>query len=210
MVRFWWVTTINCDDARKLFQDPQQPAEVGVVERSLNFVEHIEGAGSRLEDRHQQRNGGERPLAPRQQRKPLDLLAGGTCLHFDPGGQHVRRVGEHQASRASGEQSGEDPLEFSSGVVERGREDLLHAFVHFPDDFEQVAPGPLQVLELLGQEGMALLQSRELLQRQRIDPAEQVKSPIGRPEALLLLAAVIGPRLGFGQIRVESLTGKWR
>ena len=52
------------------------------------------------------------------------------------------------------------------------REDLLNALVDLAHDVKQVAPGVLEVLELLGQELVALLQRGILLQRQRVDPAE--------------------------------------
>ena len=54
----------------------------------------------------------------------------------------------------------------------------------------------LQVLELLGEELVPLLQGRELLERERVDPAELGERPLGGAQPLGLLLAVEGHRLG--------------
>ena len=67
----------------QLLEQREQPAEVGVVERRLDLVHDVERAGPGLEDRHQQRDRGERPLAAGEQREPLDLLARRAGLDLD-------------------------------------------------------------------------------------------------------------------------------
>ena len=75
-------------------------------------------------------------------------------------------------------------------------EDLLDPLVDLADDVEQVAAGALEVLELLGEELVPLLERRELLERQRVDPAELGQRPLGGAQPLGLLLAVEGHRRG--------------
>ena len=70
--------------------------------------------------------------------------------------------------------------ELARHVRERGGEHLTDPLVHLVHDGQQVAPGGLEVLELGGQELVALLQRGELLQRQRVHPAEQREVLLGR------------------------------
>ncbi len=91
IVRFWCVITMSCEALLELLHDPDQPLQVGVVERRLDLVHHVERARPGLEDRHQQRHGRQRPLAAGQQRQPLDLLARRPGLDVDAGGEHVVR-----------------------------------------------------------------------------------------------------------------------
>ncbi len=75
-------------------------------------------------------------------------------------------------------------------------EDLLDALVDLLDDVEEVALGALEVLELGREEGVPLLERRELLERERVDPAEGLQAPLGPAQPLLLLVAHVGGRLG--------------
>ena len=68
------------------------------------------------------------------------------------------------------------------------------------DDVEQVLAGRLDVLELGGQEVVALLQRGELLQRQRIDPAQLVELALGLLGATLLGGPVERHRRGRGDL----------
>src|SRR5690606_7389618 len=129
----------------QLREDLQQPAEVDVVERRLDLVHDVERAGSRLEDRDQQRDGGQRPLAAREQREPLDLLARRPRLHLEPGREHVVGVGEQPPALAAGEQPAEDALELARGVGERLGEDGLDALVDLADDLLEVGARLLEV-----------------------------------------------------------------
>ena len=58
-----------------LLQHVGEPADVGFVERRVDFVEHAEGAGLVLEDADQQRERGERLFAAGEQQHVLQLLA---------------------------------------------------------------------------------------------------------------------------------------
>ncbi len=88
----------------QLLEQPDQPAQVDVVERGLHLVHHVERRRPRPEDRHQHRHRGQRLLATGQQRQPLDLLARRPGLDLDAGGQHVVGIGEQQPALAAGEQ----------------------------------------------------------------------------------------------------------
>ena len=112
-----------------------------------------------------------------------------------PVAEHVRRVGEHELALTAGEEPCEDVDELARDVVVGLGEDLLDAFVDLADDLEEVALGLPQVLELLGQELVALLHRGELLERQRVDLAQHREVALGRLEPLLLLGADVGRRL---------------
>ena len=68
------------------------------------------------------------------------------------------------------------------------------------DDVEQVLAGGLDVLELGGQEVVALLQRGELLQRQRVDPAQLGELALGLLGAPLLGRPVVRHRRGRGDL----------
>jgi hypothetical protein len=163
----------------QLVEHPEQALQVGVVQRRLHLVQHVERRGAGLEDREQVRDGGQRPLSAGQQRQPLDLLARRSGLDLDPGGQHVVRLGQHQAALPAGEQPGEQLLELAGGVGVCRGEHLLHPVVDLLDHGEQVTPGLAQVIQLGGQERVPLAQRLVLLQGQRIDLAEAVELTLG-------------------------------
>ena len=104
-------------------------------------------------------------------------------------------VGEGEPPLSAGEQPRENPLELLGRVAEGLGEGLLDPFVDLLDDVEQVALGPLEVLELRGEEGMALLERGELLEGEGVDPAEGGELAFGRPQPLLLRLADEGLRL---------------
>ena len=167
----------------QLLEDVEQPAEVDVVEGGLDLVEHVERARPGLEQRDEERHGGQRALATGQQRQPLDLLARRAGLDLDAGGEHVLRVGQHQPASTAGEQPGEHLLELHGHVGVGGGEHLLDPGVHVVDQVEQVLARALQVVELLGQEAVALLERGELLEGQRVDLAQQRHGLLRRPAA---------------------------
>jgi hypothetical protein len=156
----------------QLLHDPDQPAQVGVVERRLDLVHHIERAGPGLEDRDQQRHGGQRPLAAGEQREPLDLLARRPGLDLDAGGEHVLGVGQDQPALAAREQPAEDALELAGRVPKASVKTCSTRSSTSFTTCQQVGAGLLQVLQLLGEELVPLLQRRELLQRERVHLAE--------------------------------------
>ena len=182
----------------QLLVDLQQAAEVGVVERGLDLVEDVERRGPGLEERHQERHRDQRPLAAGEQREPLDLLARRPGLDLDAGGEHVAGVGEHETALAAGEEPGEGLVEGLLHVGVGLGEDLLDARVDLADDVEEVLAGALEVLELLGEELVPLLHRRELLERERVDPAEHRQRALGGAQPLDLLLA--HERRGLGRL----------
>ena len=86
--------------------------------------------------------------------------------------------------------------------------------VDLVDDRQQVLAGRRQVGQLLGEELVPLLERRELLEGERVDPAELRELALGAREARLLLGAdeglvaasassqdrVARPRLGLGTV----------
>ena len=167
----------------QLGEQLDEPREVAVVERRLDLVEDVERRGAGPEDGDQHRDRGQRPLAARQQRQPLDLLARGAGLDLDAGGEPVVGLGEHQSAGAAGEQRREDQLELPGDVLVGRPEDLLDPLVDLLDDDQQVATAGLEVLELLGEELVAFLERGELLERERVDLAQQRQRPLGRTPA---------------------------
>ena len=86
--------------------------------------------------------------------------------------------GEHELAGAAGEQRAEQLREVRADVGERGGEHALDLLVDGLDDPGQLAAGVADVLELLLEERVALLQLVELLERQRVDRAEQAQLAI--------------------------------
>ena len=178
--------TISCDWARSCSNRPSSRCRFSVVERRLHLVHDVERRRAGPEDGHQHRHRGQRLLPTGQQRQPFDLLAGRTRLHLDAGGEHVVGVGEPQPALAAGEQRGEHPAELTLHIGVGVGEHLQDARVDVGHDVEQVFAGGLDVLELGGQEVVALLQRGELLQRQRVDPAQLGQLSFGAFGATLL------------------------
>src|SRR5690606_6134003 len=80
------------------------------------------------------------------------------------------------------------------GVLERRREDHLHPLVELGDDREQVLPRLRQIRQLLREERVPLFERGELLQCQRIDPAQLRELALVILQAALLDATVEGYR----------------
>src|SRR4030095_4874635 len=156
----------------------EEAVQVDVVKGGLDLVEDVEGAGPGPEDGEVEGQGDQAALAARAQGEAAGALAGRAGLDLDAAGQQVVGLGEDEAALAAGEQQPEGALELLGHVLEGLAEDLTDAVVDRPDDLEEVAAALLQVLELAGQEGVALLQGLELLEGERVDPAEQGQAAV--------------------------------
>ena len=64
-------------------QEPDEAADVRVVERRLDLVEEVERARPREEEREEERQRAERLLAAGEKREPADALAGRAQLDLD-------------------------------------------------------------------------------------------------------------------------------
>src|SRR6266511_2297898 len=170
-------------------QQVEEALQVDVVERRLDLVEHVEGARPGAEDGEAEGQGGKAALAAGQQRQAAHALAGWPRLDLDAGGEQVVGLGQDQAAVAAGEQQGEGALELRGDVAEGLAEDLADALVDGADHLEEVPAALLEVLQLAGEEGVALLEGIELLQGERVDAAEQGQAPVqGGGDAPQLLA----------------------
>src|SRR6266511_46549 len=177
----------------------EEPVQVDVVEGRLDLVEDVERARPGTEDREVEGERDQAALAARQQRQASDPLARRAGLDLDPARQQVLRVGEQQAAVAAGEQQPEGPLELAGHVLERLAEHLADPLVDGPDDLEQVAAALLEVLELAGQEGVALLQRPELLE------GERVQATVQRGGDTAQLRRRLAARVGFGELGSPGL-----
>src|SRR6266567_3902905 len=173
-----------------------------VVERCLDLVQDIERRGPGLEDRDQEGDRGQRPLAAGQQRQPLNLLARRPGLEVDTGAEHVVRLGQHEPAIPAGEQCVEDALELPRGVLVSGGEHLLHPVVDLLDHGQQVTAGLPEVLELGDEEGVPLFERRELLKGERVHLAELIEQALGGLRTALLGRPVVWqPRLALVSLR---------
>ena len=178
-----WLVSRSCS------KTPEQAPEVRVVERRLDLVEDVERARPGLEDRGQQRDRRERPLAARQQRQSLDLLAGRPHRDLDAGRERDRRGSVSEMLPVPpGKRIGNTSPNAALRVLERREEDRLHPLVELVDDRQQVLAGLGEVGELLGQELVPLLERRELLERERIDATELRELALGLLQSSPLLA----------------------
>src|SRR4029453_6472437 len=172
--------------------------------------EDVERRRPGREDRQEQAYRHQRPLATGEQRQPLDLLARWPRLDIEAGGEHVLGISEDQAALPAGEQSGEHALELHGDVVVRLGEDPLDPLVDLADDVEQVALGPLQVLQLRREKRVPLLQGGELLQSQRVDLPQRGQPPLTTAEPLLLGLTHVGMWLWRLRQRVAPLRRRLR
>ena len=160
MVRLLWVMTTNCVVALMSAMQLGEAADVGLVERSIDFVEDAEGRGLELEDSDQQRQRGESLFSAGEQQDVLQLLARRRGDDVDAALVGVLRVGELHEGLAAAEELGEgdgevfvDDLE---GLVELQAGDVVDLL----DGGLRVLDGVEQVLALGFEEAVALVRSR--------------------------------------------------
>src|SRR3954465_2931485 len=87
----------------KLMNQAKESMQVDVVQRGLHLVHHIERRRATAEDGEQVCERGQRPLATRQQRQLLHVLATRFGLDLDAGVEEVVRIGEDKAADATRE-----------------------------------------------------------------------------------------------------------
>ena len=125
----------------ELGDEPEEAVKVDVVERGLHLVHHVEGRRAAPEHGEQEGQRGEGPLAARQQRQLLHVLARRLGLDLDAGREQVLGFGEDQPPGAAREQRREQRGEVLADVGEGGGEDRLDLGVDRADDPLQVPPG---------------------------------------------------------------------
>jgi hypothetical protein len=105
----------------------QKRSTLCIVERRVDLVEHADRRGVGQEHREDQRHGGERLLAARQERHGLRFLARRAGHDFKPGIQRVVGFDQLQFRRAAAKQMGEQPLELAVDLL-KGDQQALAAF----------------------------------------------------------------------------------
>ena len=163
---------------REALDQADEPVQVDVVERRLDLVHQVERAGARLEDREQERERGERPLAAREQRDALHALATRARLDLDPGRERVAGLGGDQPALAAGEQLADQALELGSYVPVGGLERRHDLGLDPLDHLEQIPARAAHVVELAVQEVVALLQRLELAAGEQVHPTEEGEPPL--------------------------------
>ena len=157
-----------------------EAADVRLVERRVEFVEHAERAGLDHVDREQQRDGGHRALATGEQRDRLQLLAGRLGDDLDAGFERVALVEQHEVGLAL---LAEEFLEHVAEVDLRtwakvSEKQALGFLVDALDDFEQLGLRGDQVVVLVAQEVVAFLEFLELLDGIEVDRAHRIEAAL--------------------------------
>ena len=137
-----------------------EAAHVGLVERSVDFVEDAERCGLELEDADQQRECGEGLFAAGEQQDVLQLLAGRRGHDVDAALVGVLGVGELHEGLAAAEElregDGEVFVDDLEGLVELRARDVVDLL----DGGLGVLDGVEEVLALGLEEAVALGRSR--------------------------------------------------
>ncbi len=148
-----------------------EAADVGLVERGVDFVEDAEGRGLELEDSDEQREGGEGLFSAGEQEDVLELLARRRGDDLDAGLVGVFGVGEaHEGLAAAeefGEGDGEVLVDDLVGLVELDAGDVVDLL----DGGLGVFDGVEEVLALSFEEGVALGGLVVLLEGHHVDGA---------------------------------------
>ena len=102
---------MNCVSVEHAAQHLDEPADVRIVERRVDFVEQAERARLVFEDREHQRDRRERLLAARQQLNALQPLARRRGDDVDAALERIVLVEQREAGAAAAEQRAERRLE---------------------------------------------------------------------------------------------------
>ena len=138
--------TMNCVRVLNCVSMRNEPADVGVVQRRVDFVEQTERARLRQENAEQQRQRHERPLAARQQVDALRAFAARRRVDLDIAVE--RRVGvfQTQVALASAEERHEDLPEVLAHLRERREEQLARGAINLANRLlratASLLPGP--------------------------------------------------------------------
>src|ERR1700722_183956 len=113
----------------KRVQQICQATHVGLVKRSIDFVEHAEGAGLELEDSHQQSQSSERFFSARKQQHILQFLTRWRSHNFKSALGLILNVGKAQEGLSTLEESRENVAEVlvdaGKSLVEFGARNLI-------------------------------------------------------------------------------------
>ena len=143
--------------ARDLVDQVAEPADVRIVERGVDLVEHADRRRIGQEDGEQQRERGQRLLAAGQQRERLQALARRARHDLQAGLERVVGIDQREMGAAAAEQTGEQFAEMRVDRRERGLEPLAALAVEPRDRLAQLDDRGLQVGVLVAQFAKPLL-----------------------------------------------------
>ncbi len=100
MVRLLWVMSDELGGGAHVGDHLGEAADVGFVERGVDFVEDAEGRGLELEDADEEREGGEGLFAAGEQQDVLQLFARGRGDDVDAGESELGLSGSVRRMKA--------------------------------------------------------------------------------------------------------------
>ena len=149
-----------------------EAAHVRLVEGGVDLVEDAEGGGIHGEQGEEEGDGRERALAAGEQAEGAEALAGWLGLDLDAGVDDVVGVEQLEPRGATTEEGGEVVAESGIDLGEGGAEAGAYLAVELGDGGLELSFRVGQVLDLLGEEGVALLALAEVLGGFLVDGAE--------------------------------------
>src|SRR5207249_6536038 len=175
----------------ELAQRLREAADVALVERRIDFVEHAERRGSYAEDGQEKRRRGERALAARQLRQAADPLARRSRVDVDAGLLGI--LARAQRGLPAVEQALKEEAELAVDGLERRAELLGDRSRELVGERAQIAHRALEIRLLCREEAVALADLAELGRGERVhrlerdEPAAQSLQRGERARLLLLL-----------------------
>ena len=164
---------------RELFQERHEAADVLVIQRRVELVEHAERRRLHRVHGEHQRHRRQRTFAPGEQTDVLQLAAGRLRQDVDAGLQQVPAA-QPQLGAAAAEEAAEQVAERARDRLEGGAEPFGGLALDLGGDPFQVGARLTQVLQLVVQEPVPLGHLLELLRRQQVDLA-QTADPFPQP-----------------------------
>src|SRR5690606_1271410 len=148
-----------------------EPLRVGVVERSVDLVEQAEGRRIELEEREDERDGGERLLAAGEQVDAAVALSRRMRHDLHAGIEDL--LARHDELRlAAAEEGGKERAEMAVHALEGLAQELARLAVDLADGVLERANRLLEVRRLRVEEALALLARAELFQRRKVHRAQ--------------------------------------
>ena len=138
-------------------------------------------------------------LTAGEQRQGLQLLSRGLGLNFNAAAENIVLVLQLQGGPAAAEQLQEGLLEALLEYLKLGGEDLRHLLGDLLDDAHQLLLGPLHIVALIGEVGIAGVHPVKLLNGADVDgpqaldlPVQLADTPGGLGHTLQLDAQALG------------------
>ena len=175
---------------------PGHPDNIWLVQSGFDLVHDAEGRGMDFQNGEVQGNGHECLFAAGQQRDGFEGLPGRLGLDLDAAAQDVVLVLQLQAGGAAAEEVGKGGLEALVDEFELLRENHCHLAGDLLDNARQLLLGLFHVVALVGQVGVAAVDTVELLNGADIDSTQRIDLPLQLADA----AAGLGDALQFNAL----------